>query len=473
MLLRGHNHSNVSNFNNITDATFPMNYRRLWFGFVIYLFAIAASFSLEYWILLSAISIFPFLLLTLFDLKLSLYTFIVGIFIGWIIIEEPFALRPIDVLTVLMIIAYFFNKLLHADFTLTTGKVQKSILIFIVAISLSLIDTADIKKSLLNLFKHLELFALYFIITDFTNNWKLEQIKRLLEYFLYIAFAATTVAIVQLIVSDESRAFGITGVPLADLTVGALLVSISFFVFSTSKYATLKYALISLLLLTGLVLTQTRGAWISFFLSLSFMWLIVRKKSIVHSRKRILGILFLLLLSIMITFLIFPNIFTGITHRVEEVKYFEIGTIQLRLMLWEAAFRAFLSHPINGIGLGQFTVLSDNFSSLGMSSIFKENVGGLNAHNITFSYLAETGIIGIIGLILFYSSFMILASKTFNRAKTLQEIELSTALYTNLFFVVVSSVYAGEWFWGLNGAQFILFLALMSTISKKVYNYQL
>ena len=158
----------------------------------------------------------------------------------------------------------------------------------------------------------------------------------------------------------------------------------------------------------------------------------------------------------------------GITHRVEQIKYFEIGTIQLRLMLWEAAFRAFLSHPINGIGLGQFAVLSENFSSFGMSSIFKENVGGLSAHNITLSYLSETGIIGIIGLVLFYASFTKLASKTFNRAKSLQEIEIITALRTNLFFVVVSSTYAGAWFMGLNGTQFILFLALMSAMSKKV-----
>ena len=170
----------------------------------------------------------------------------------------------------------------------------------------------------------------------------------------------------------------------------------------------------------------------------------------------------------MITFLIFPNIFTGITHRVEQVKYFEIGTIQLRLMLWEAAIRAFLSHPINGIGLGQFTVLSDDFSSLGMSSIFKENVGGLSAHNITFSYLSETGIIGIIGLIIFYTSFMIMATKTFIRAKTLQEIEITTALLTNLFVVVVSSTYAGAWFWGLNGMQFMIFLAMSTIVSKKI-----
>ena len=76
---------------------------------------------------------------------------------------------------------------------------------------------------------------MYFILTDFINSWKLEQIKHILEYFLYIALAATTIAIIQLIVSDETRAFGITGIPLADLTVGALLVSISFFIFSTSK----------------------------------------------------------------------------------------------------------------------------------------------------------------------------------------------------------------------------------------------
>ena len=458
----------MSYFSNITDSNSPMIHRRLWFGFLIYLFAIATLISLEYWIILSVISILPILLLTLFDIKLSLYTLITATFIGWYIFEEPFALRPIDVLTILMIISYLFYKLLNSDYTFKIDKLQMPILIFIFAISLSLIDSADTQKGIMNLFKHLELFVIYFIITDSFSSWKLSKIKDVLDYFLYIALAATIAAIIQLIVSDEDRAFGITGIPLAELTVGALILSISFFIFSTSKHATRKYGLFSLLLLTGLVLTQTRGAWISFFLSLSFMWLLARKKSIARSRKRLFGILFLLLLSVMITVLIFPNIFTLISHRVEQVKYFEIGTIQLRLILWEAAIRAFISHPINGIGLGQFAVFSADFSAIGASSIFKENVGGLSEHNITLSYLSETGIIGIIGLIIFYTSFMILATKMFIRAKTLQEIEITTALLTNLFFVVVSSMYAGAWFWGLNGTQFMIFLAMSTIVSKKV-----
>ena len=404
ILLRGHNHSNMSNLNNITYATFPIIHKQLWYGFVIYLSIMAVLFSLEYWIILSAISIFPFLLLTLFDIKLSFYTLIAGTFIGWMIIEKPIALRSIDVLIVSMIVSYFFYKLHSADFTLTTNKLQTPILIFISAISFSLIDISFTQTGVINLLKHLEFLVLYFILTDFINNWNLIQIKRSLEYFLYIALTATTIAIIQLIINDETRAFGITGIPLAELTVGALIVSISFFIFSTSKYATLKYAFFSLLLLTGLVLTQTRGAWISFILSFSFMVWLARKKSISHSKKRIYGIVLLVLLSVLIIYFIFPNIFSGITHRVEQVKYLNVGTIQFRLMLWEAAIQAFLSHPINGIGLGQFAVLSEQFSTFNMSSIFKENVGGLGAHNITLSYLSETGLVGLFGLLLFYAS---------------------------------------------------------------------
>lgn len=458
----------MSHFNYISNINSTIVNRRIWFGFILYLSTLAALFSIENWIILSAISILPLLLLALFDTKLSLYTLIPVTFIGWLIIEEPFTLKPVDVITILMIFSFLFYKLINSDFTFTIDKLQKPILIFIFAISISLIDTADIQKSVMNLFKHLELFVLYFIITNSFSSWKLSNIKHVLDYFLYVSLSATIIAIILLINSDEVRAFGITGIPLAELTVGALIISISFFIFSNSKRTTIKYALFSLLLFTGLVLTQTRGAWISFFLSLAFMWFLVRKKSVGFSRNRLFGILSILLLSVMITFLVFPNIFTLIAHRVEEIKHFEIGTIQLRLILWEAAIRAFLSHPINGIGLGQFTVLSENFSSLGMSSIFKENVGGLSAHNITFSYLSETGLIGIIGLIIFYTSMLKLARNTFIRAKNLQEIEISTALFTNLFFVVASSTYAGSWFWGLNGTQFMIFLALSTIVSNKI-----
>jgi O-antigen ligase len=68
---------------------------------------------------------------------------------------------------------------------------------------------------------------------------------------------------------------------------------------------------------------------------------------------------------------------------------------QARILLWEAALQAFYSSPILGVGLGQY----------GLWYVSDEGIA-MATHNTYLSYLAETGLVGLLFEVAFlYSMF--------------------------------------------------------------------
>jgi len=453
---------------NISNSTMPYPYKKQWRWFLILLMAVASLFSLELWIPLAIVFLIPFMILILFDIRSSIYFLLISVFIGMFILKEPYGLRPVDLLIIFTIFAYFLHKIYNLDYSLTFTDLARPIFIFLAVIFISLFDAFNFQRGLINFLKHIELFLLFFILADLFSSWSLDRLRRLIEYFIYIASTATLIALVFLFFGENTRAFGITGTPLPDLMVSALIASITFLIMSKNRRRKQKFLALASLLFLGLVMTQTRGAWLSFSISFLFLSYLLLNKSIPGAKKNLFRIFLFGLILIVLLFFVFQSAFIGITHRVEQIQYADVGTIQFRFILWHAAITAFLANPVNGIGLGQFSLLSNKFSDIGKSELFKENIEGLTAHNILISYLSETGIIGILALLFFYYSFTKLMAKCFNRIDSDENLDLVIILRTFLFFVVISSIYAGAWFWGLNGTLFMIFLAISTVVVKKV-----
>ena len=441
--------------------------KKLWLWFLILQMAIAVLLSLELWIPLTAVFFIPFIIFTLFEIRFSIFILIITLFIDWFSLVESYVLRPVDLLIIITIFAYLLRKIYNVEYSISYNELSKPLFIFIAAILFSLIDAYDFQIGLKNFFRHIELFLLFFILADLFNSWSIDRIRQLIEYFIYISSAATLIALIFIFFGEYGRAFGVTGVPLAELTVSALIASVTFLIMSNNRRRTRKYLALAALLFLGLVMTQTRGAWLSFTISFLFLSYLLLKKSVPGTTKKLYQLAFLGLILIIILFVVFETAYIGLSNRIEATQNFEVGTIQFRLILWHAGITSFLANPLNGIGLGQFPLLSGKFSSIGRSDFFKENIRGLGAHNILISYLSETGIVGILALLFFYFSMTKMAAKTYNRIKSDENLDIVIILRLFLFFVVISSAYAGAWFSGINGAQFMIFLAMATVVAKK------
>jgi O-antigen ligase len=69
------------------------------------------------------------------------------------------------------------------------------------------------------------------------------------------------------------------------------------------------------------------------------------------------------------------------------------STALIRLQLWEAGYRMWLDHPVDGIGIGQFNYQLLNYAP---ASALPEHDTDVGAHNIYVAVLAETGLVGLV-----------------------------------------------------------------------------
>ena len=422
--------------------------------------------SLELWLPLLFACVLLLIIISPYDLIPLISLLIISLFIGYYIIEEPIGIRIVDILISIAVISYILYKAFRGDLSLMKSPLDKQIFIFIIGISFSLIGAQFFINGIVNLLRHLELFAIFYIITDIAFSKGKTGIKYLLDYYVYIATCASILAISMLYFSNESRSFGVTGSPLSDLIVSAIIITVSQIYIRKSLSQRLKYSFISFILFIQIIMTQTRGAWISLLIAVLFLLLLLKLASISSIFKHSVWVGLIFLLAILTSSTIFTNEFIGIVHRVEHLQQLNVGTLHYRIILWEAGINTFLSNHINGIGIGHFPLLGGDYSSIGNSKFFIENIKGLSTHNIILSYLAETGLVGILCLVLFFKSVFLLGTNIFTTSNCMADYQLSIPLFCILFFVCISSFYAGAWFWSISGVQFMFFLSLSAVIAK-------
>ena len=137
---------------------------------------------------------------------------------------------------------------------------------------------------------------------------------------------------------------------------------------------------------------------------------------------------------------------------------FPIDTTQIRFILWDLALKFFFQNPVIGIGLGQFSKLS----TIGLEpkyQMFYFYISNIGTHNLLLSYLSETGAIGAICFLFFLYSSLRLAWLKFKLSTTTADLKLSGALLGGLFYIVITSLYAGQWSTNILGMMFALILA--------------
>lgn len=170
------------------------------------------------------------------------------------------------------------------------------------------------------------------------------------------------------------------------------------------------YIVLLILCLGGLFMTKSRGSYVSFGVGAVFvLWFYFRS-----IKKFIISIFSILVVSLPLIFV------TGAYKRIMLIFDLKEANTSWRFVLWERALYMFKNSPIFGIGFGRFNdvyfppVYNNNFnfenlnSFIGLPkfiSFFMEPnfiFSSAHAHNSYLQYLAETGIVGLGLLILFW-----------------------------------------------------------------------
>lgn len=196
-----------------------------------------------------------------------------------------------------------------------------------------------------------------------------------------------------------------------------------------------------ILLFTCLMLTVSRGAWLAFISAMLFMSLWIRP----------LGVILLLIgLLIMLTQRFFYPL---LRERLSNFFIFGDQSSIDRKMIWQAAWKMFMSRPLIGVGIGTFMF---NFKKFVVDAY---PFGIPYAHNCYLQMAAEIGIVGLasffaILIIFFYQGIRVIISKERSFAWYVLLAALAAVLSYSVQMAVDTTFYSldlGILFWMILG----------------------
>jgi O-antigen ligase len=387
----------------------------------------------------------------LFDFRLSLYVFIASWFFYYRLFPNS-GIQVADFMLVVVILSYLSRSALNGTLNLKRTPLDKAIFLFLLVLALSLINATNLLVGLRNYFRHIQLFTLFYVVA---NGVEKEDVVRYLKFFLFLAVLNSFYVITLFIAAGGSvRAFGLAHVPFANIVVAALMICYSFYIYQENTKDKIKFGLLFFILVFALLATYTRSALLYFVIGYLLLTAISLGKAKIykHLAKNIGYVIIMLFLAAGVLFPIFGSYSQGLSHKMyTAVK--PMDTIQIRLYLIRLAWQAFLHRPVLGIGLAQFTVISSIFPKLRFDPIYMLTLEGINAHELTFSYLAETGMLGLICLYYLIFSCLKLGWTNYKHSLKQESLVISLAL--------LGAIVAGQWsFTSINGMQFMFFLGL-------------
>jgi O-antigen ligase len=216
--------------------------------------------------------------------------------------------------------------------------------------------------------------------------------------------------------------------------------------FLKEKITKLKILFLILLLinLLALLITRSRASYLGFFgAAIIVVWL--HFKSI---KKFLITIGALVVITVPILFL------TGVYKRVLQILNFQGGTTIVRFYIWEKAWYLFSQSPIFGIGYGRFNDVFNIDRGVfdigrlrgypGIVSFYMKQsfyFDSAHAHNAYLQFLAETGVIGL-GLILIFWTFCIVKIlKAYNNTKEIFTSKVLLSSLASIFVLLILSFF--------------------------------
>ncbi|HHT79051.1 MAG TPA: O-antigen ligase family protein [Actinobacteria bacterium] len=243
------------------------------------------------------------------------------------------------------------------------------------------------------LFSTFVLFAVFGFI-EYSNFLQSVMVK-IDDYYVGLMFVAL------------NNAHNATGSVYAIVSVFAL----SFFL-KGNKKEKIAYGAVLALCFIALLITKSRGSLLAFLGGAVFVFLLSSKSVLKFLRN-------FFLMGVLIVPVI---LLTDTLDRIKMIFYAKDLSTLTRISLWEKAITLFKQSPVIGIGYGRYNDVLWHFDSLrltgkpGIAAMYTQQnfaFNDTNAHSSYFHFLAETGIIGLVLILIFWISCFTIIFKAY------------------------------------------------------------
>ena len=257
-------------------------------------------------------------------------------------------------------------------------------------------------------------------IFEYINNEQFFNV-RIDDYYLGPIFTAL------------NQAHNATGSVYAVVGVAAA----AFFLESNEKSPKIYYASTFIIIVIALLITKSRGSFAGFVAGAVFVFLLSSKSLLKLLRNT--GILIAALAAIVFI--------TGTYNRILQMVSFSDASAINRFELWDKAITLIKTSPLTGIGFARYNDVAWDYSALPLYKyapfISIYNKGGAvfnttNAHNSYLGLMSETGIIGLILMMVFWVFIFYIFIKAYRKEKGIfaKQVFLSISGFIAALFIL-------------------------------------
>jgi O-antigen ligase len=403
----------------------------------------------------------PLAVLMVVNGPFSIYLLLVATFV-FVPLHGGVTVLPCDIVAILLIAAYLAD-VLSAGPTPHRNSLVRYYLVYLGVAVLSIALSGVTEFSLRYFGRQLVLFLSFIAVAHFGPRI---NILTLAKVFIWSAVANGIYALLEFFGSGGIlRAYGITSGAFADHAMIALILTVVLYVWETDFRKRLIWLGCAAILTGALAAGQTRASVVTAGLAL----IVVVATALRKGRKLDTGLPRLnvskavpLIVLALILLLLFTPLFDRILFRFSRIGLVPTGTVALRLKLWTAAWSGFVKHPILGIGMGNFADVDSWFPQYRFIPNFYL-VKGLSTHVVFLTALSETGVPGFLTLLMFLIAAVVFAQRHFRRAYSRKRTIETHMLFVIAAAILMSSFYAGSWFWGTNSYHMAVFFGLIAS----------
>lgn len=357
-------------------------------------------------------------------------------------------------------------------------------LILVAFISLlKIVHSTAIHLSLWDLSNLLCFIILYFIICETIRTGK--QIERILVIFVLIGGWTALYGILQYYGIDyfhywvgntgRKSMFSTFGNPnfVAEYHIAILPISLIFFLFGSSLWKKVIGGFGFMIASLCLLISQTRGSWVGFALSLIFLCIMLKLKDrkVFAEAKKTIRVILILAIIILLGF----GAADLKKHGLREVKavvnraysIFTFGD-EFRRFVWQGTIIMIKEHPFTGVGLGGFKQHYPEYQAKFLerdeypSYVQASNVP--QAHNEFLQVWAEMGILGVAAVIWLVSALFCNGISILKKLKAPYIWKLESGMHAGCFAVLVHAIVSFPFHLASTASVFVPLCSLISVM---------
>ena len=387
--------------------------------------------------------------------RLSFYLFLLSISVYFPYHLTGFAIHPFDLAFGLLLFSIVIDFCVNGRTEIRKTGLDAAFVFLIIATFISGAFAYNFKHSLVPSIRIVVIYLAFRAV--FKMSLEL-TVRKVILFYIYNVFILSLInCVIFVMLGGKARVFGPSWLAFEIYTITALPMALSFFIWARDNAERLKFGFISLVIIAALLALQSRGSLLATAITIPILLILAlsktKKEKTVKSSRNLKRVIFIAAVVAAVLMAFNQTLLVGFFDRVKEMLEslaHPKGTIALRLVLWDAAIKGFLTSPLVGIGIGNYVYIDQLVPEVKTAPVWYY-IRGMSSHNVLLQYLCETGVLGTLALLSITWLNLKYAWRNYKLKMSPENTQVSVALFIVIIVFSHSILYMRAWTWGQEG----------------------